>query len=252
LLSQIAAAGKDGIFQGELVRVTGQDKRSVPKRTDGLRDKGYIIKEIVYRKGMKTSRLTLRKRVADEEEMSASPAAGTRPQPQNTQKQRTVRLAMEEIASLLAGENLLALDEVFNLTHMTSKAERKALTKLVRTMERAGCLKRVRMAFGPSAQSDDLRTYLQFIRAPIASDSEAFSNSGHPFDKPFADLMTGPSPVSPDLTSGSPDEGSETAQWNPDRCITNVLSEAVRMASTEGLSNVVSSYLSLGSRLSLI
>jgi transcription factor C subunit 3 len=44
LLSIIAAHGADGIQQPELVRVSGQDKRSVPHRTDELAKAGYIEK----------------------------------------------------------------------------------------------------------------------------------------------------------------------------------------------------------------
>ena len=47
LLSIIAAHGKDGIAQPELVKISGQDKRSVPKRTDMLHNAGYIEKKTV-------------------------------------------------------------------------------------------------------------------------------------------------------------------------------------------------------------
>ena len=43
-LSVIAASGPKGILQHNLVSITGQDKRSVPSRTDRLRDDGYIVK----------------------------------------------------------------------------------------------------------------------------------------------------------------------------------------------------------------
>lgn len=57
----IGSAKEDGILQGDLNRATGQDKRSVPKRTDFLAQKGYIAKRTHMVRGMKTSKLWLTK-----------------------------------------------------------------------------------------------------------------------------------------------------------------------------------------------
>lgn len=46
-LSIIAACGPKGILQHDLVRISGQDKRSLPARTDRLRDGGYVEKKRV-------------------------------------------------------------------------------------------------------------------------------------------------------------------------------------------------------------
>lgn len=58
LLLAIAAAGKNGILQAEARNQTGQDKRSVPRRTDFLSQKGYIEKKQVLAFSQKTSLLT--------------------------------------------------------------------------------------------------------------------------------------------------------------------------------------------------
>ncbi|ELR09727.1 hypothetical protein GMDG_04213 [Pseudogymnoascus destructans 20631-21] len=58
LLLAIAAAGKKGILQAEARNITGQDKRSVPRRTDFLAQKGYIEKKQVLAFNQKTSLLT--------------------------------------------------------------------------------------------------------------------------------------------------------------------------------------------------
>lgn len=55
LLSIIAAHGSNGITQPELTRLSNQDKRSVPHRTDELARKGYIIKESVQSGRIRTS-----------------------------------------------------------------------------------------------------------------------------------------------------------------------------------------------------
>lgn len=61
LLVVIGSTKEDGILQGDLVRATGQDKRSVPKRTDFLTQKGYIAKRTHMVRGSKTSKLWLAK-----------------------------------------------------------------------------------------------------------------------------------------------------------------------------------------------
>jgi hypothetical protein len=61
LLGLIALSGPQGILQPELVKQSGQDIRSVPKRTDALTKKGYIQKTAAAARGVRTSRLTLRK-----------------------------------------------------------------------------------------------------------------------------------------------------------------------------------------------
>jgi hypothetical protein len=58
-LGFIAAAGEKGILQPELIHITGQDKRSLPKRTDNLAKNGYIDKTGVWLKTQKTSLLRL-------------------------------------------------------------------------------------------------------------------------------------------------------------------------------------------------
>jgi hypothetical protein len=64
LLSIIAFNGKDGILQPDLVRASGQDKRSVPKRTDNLCQKGLITKDGAMGGHTRTTRLTLKKFVS--------------------------------------------------------------------------------------------------------------------------------------------------------------------------------------------
>lgn len=59
LLSIISSAGESGIVQPDLVALSGQDKRSVPKRTDILHDQGYIVKDRVIAQGARTSHCRL-------------------------------------------------------------------------------------------------------------------------------------------------------------------------------------------------
>ena len=60
-LSIIMSRRGKGILQGDLTRITGQDKRSIPKRTQNLFDHGYIEKKPVLFNGTKTSWLYAKK-----------------------------------------------------------------------------------------------------------------------------------------------------------------------------------------------
>lgn len=60
-LSIIAAAGPGGILQSDLVRISNQDKRSVPRRTQILHDHGYIIKRPILAGGSRTSLCVLKR-----------------------------------------------------------------------------------------------------------------------------------------------------------------------------------------------
>lgn len=60
-LSIIAAHREQGILQPDLVRISGQDKRSVPQRTQRLHDEGYISKTPVLVNRSHTSRLILKR-----------------------------------------------------------------------------------------------------------------------------------------------------------------------------------------------
>ncbi|KAI0135661.1 hypothetical protein F4814DRAFT_402093 [Daldinia grandis] len=58
-LVDIASVREKGILQGDLVRLSGQDKRSLPTRTDALAKKGYIIKQSIILRGCRSSKLWL-------------------------------------------------------------------------------------------------------------------------------------------------------------------------------------------------
>lgn len=59
ILSIIASHGPRGVVQPDLFILTGQDKRSLPGRTDALHEKGYIEKKPVLAHGTRTSLCTL-------------------------------------------------------------------------------------------------------------------------------------------------------------------------------------------------
>lgn len=60
-LSVITSCREKGILQADLTKATGQDKRSIPKRTQNLYEHGYIEKKPVLFKGTRTSWLYAKK-----------------------------------------------------------------------------------------------------------------------------------------------------------------------------------------------
>lgn len=79
LLSFIGAAGPNGIPQTQLIAQSGQDKRSLPHRTDMLAERGYITKKSWRVKGCNTSLLTLKRydKVVEETEDTFDPINAT-------------------------------------------------------------------------------------------------------------------------------------------------------------------------------
>ena len=61
----IAAHGPEGVLQPALVKISGQDMRSVPRRTQHLYDHGYIIKRPIQTEGARTSLCILKRFVSD-------------------------------------------------------------------------------------------------------------------------------------------------------------------------------------------
>ena len=100
-LSVIAASGPKGILQHNLISITGQDKRSLPSRTDRLRDDGYIVKERETtwfgepRRRLHTSRCTLTRYVKDKlgEDERPNPKVAVDPPVRKKKEKKDKRIA---------------------------------------------------------------------------------------------------------------------------------------------------------------
>ena len=95
-LSIIAACGSKGILQHDLVRISGQDKRSLPARTDRLRDGGYIEKKRVRvqlvnpKRWMQTSQCILKRFAngkSDQEQQVSDPGSAPAKKGKHRKKQ---------------------------------------------------------------------------------------------------------------------------------------------------------------------
>ncbi|KIY01853.1 uncharacterized protein Z520_01991 [Fonsecaea multimorphosa CBS 102226] len=252
LLSHIAAARSTGILQGDLVRASGQDKRSVPKRTDALQSKGYIAKEIVFRHGNRTSRLTLKK-FAHHNAADAEPFHKLHSLPQHGS---TLRDVVRRIFDVLEEHNLISQTRLAEELSLGSSAESAILSKIIRRLEKLKCIKRVRTAVGPSATSDDLRHFVQLLHRADAVDLENFDTEKLSLSQTVEELASS-EPEDRNNQSASHfaaeeenEEASEAvykpARWNPDRLMPNILVDAVRLAGLEGLTNLNARIMTTG------
>ena len=166
-LSVIASRREEGIIQPHLVRLTGQDKRSVPSRTQRLCDRGYIAKITVTAWNTKTSLLFLKRFEKSKEELPKSyfttrknrrrdagrvgrPESNAAPPAHGDDGVGSDRaLGMEDFARRLV--HMLAKDRALPLDTVKSKFTRADLSfsletfvKVMSVLERMGSAQRIR------------------------------------------------------------------------------------------------------------
>ena len=246
LLCTIAATRHNGILQGELGRTTGQDKRSVPKRTDALQAKGYIVKRTAWIGGHKTSRLILR-RFADQRYSSGAGGETT----------YTLRDVALQVFATLKENSFTTQDDLAMALSMTDPARSHVLSQVVRCLVQKKCLKKVRVAKGPGSSSDDLKVCIQTVREPVDSDwqksegdildlsievDNALDTVRMEFNQADDDDAAG---AAVDDNAHAPAQSSSVREpsgrpaWNPDRLLPNVLHELTTVAGEEGITNAI-------------
>ncbi|EHY53091.1 hypothetical protein ABEF92_003942 [Exophiala dermatitidis] len=237
LLSHIAAARSNGILQGDLRQATGQDKRSVPKRTDTLQKKGYIIKTTVYRKGIKTSRLFLKKFAPTVSHDATQTSHGS-----------SVRDVVRRIFDVLSKEKLVPQSKLAEVLSLKTSAESAILVGILHQLERLKCVKRIRSAVGPSATVSDLQHFVQLLRPAGLDELENFDTENLKLDQSLDDLSSLADladDIDPVIDVSATDDRAEgngisrhVARWNPDRLISNIVVDAVRHRGEAGMTNL--------------
>jgi hypothetical protein len=251
LLSIIAAHREVGILQGDLVKESGQDKRSVPKRTDQLRKKGYIEKRVVHLKGLKTSRLVLRRFAFNTvNDLITSMPLSVGPRGIMLDESLDFHVLIRSLFTVLKEKQIITRDDLKKELDMTTQWRARVLSRAVRKLEAIGCLKRVKAA---SELSKEVRYYfpcIKLIREPSERDLDAFHTSGtsladeHAFDEPdLEDEDDAGQSVVGQLSSAGKNRLEEVdrlvPQWNPDRSLTNTLFDLVHQAGVQGFTNRV-------------
>jgi B-block binding subunit of TFIIIC len=249
LLSIIAAQGKAGILQGDLVRQSGQDKRSVPKRTDSLRDKGYIQKLAVHLKGLKTSRLILQKFVSENSTEIVTTVLNST-QGKGGNELIDFHALLKTLFAILKEKHMITREDLKKQLDMTTKWRARVLAKAIRKLEIIGCVRRVKAA---SDASKKIKLYfycVKFIREPTERDLQAFfspdtslaaaqAGEEQENDEDEDDFRTASQPAI-DTDNDHLEEIDRTVpQWNPDRVLANFLQDLIHGAEVQGLSNKV-------------
>ncbi|KAH0279793.1 hypothetical protein KCU91_g1492, partial [Aureobasidium melanogenum] len=145
-LQVIAAAGREGVLQPDVTRITGQDKRSVPKRTDSLATKGYITKEMCLGGGIKTSLLRLKKLVLEPTSTFYTIKAKAGKGEGSTRRMINYEQWFSEVMTTLKKhEGLIAYEDLRKEMGIHgSRWETRALHRCIKRLEKAGCVQRLR------------------------------------------------------------------------------------------------------------
>ena len=256
LLSIIAAHGSDGVTQPTLVRLSGQDKRSVPKRTDTLHEQGYIDKRSVVdrEKHLLTSQCILKKFVAKKHQAHIAwtdmdpPALHQTLFPNN--KSTNLPQFLDFILATTRHRDFVPAEELRERLDVRAHVwQRSLLLRILARVEKLGVISmgRIRIerrhkdAFVPSIQfvrepTEEERLYFgrfsQRTEEDEASDDDqdfGESNSTNQNDVD-ADMEE---PQGPTYLQDDADEG--TGRWQPDTLIQNQVFERINEAGPDGL-----------------
>ncbi|KKZ67596.1 hypothetical protein EMCG_06655 [[Emmonsia] crescens] len=176
LLSIIASRKWHGIMQPELPKLSGQDKRSVPKRTDSLSQKGYIEKRAVQYKSARTSLCTLRQFVRSKPSDKLDGLSGENAalMPDELSSVIDFPTLLEKLFQCLKEFNVITRNDLKAKLGMEDRWRGRILGRAIRKLERIGCVRRVRAV---SQYSDKIKTRhpsIMLIREPTENDLRLF------------------------------------------------------------------------------
>lgn len=165
LLSIIASKKEKGIIQPDLATASGQDKRSVPKRTDMLQARGYIEKKPVQYKSMRTSLCILRK--------FAGNAVVATDHSEDAREVIDMEAFLEDIFACLRQYKLISRNDLRE--HLMSKGRYRLriLARALRRLEVIGCIRRVK-AFSQYTRMMHRVLSIELLREPTESDRKKF------------------------------------------------------------------------------
>lgn len=187
-LVAIGSTKEDGILQGDLNRATGQDKRSVPKRTDFLAQKGYIAKRTHMVRGMKTSKLWLTK-FAPALPVPSNPLGGKdlsrasltrdmQPVPWHQQWTGKDKEGRPEIHYMALGQTIIAITKAWGtlrirdlkakLGILGKKWQMKVMSRFLRRFHKLGNITYVAATF--AGDKHVFKDCVRFARDPTESD----------------------------------------------------------------------------------
>lgn len=252
LLSVIASFKSDGIAQTDLVRISGQDKRSVPKRTDALEAKGYITKRAIQIKAARTSLCTLRrflKSATDESSDQQSQSAANQ-----DKAMIDFDVFNKNLFEILKKFGIISRNDLKKALGFDDPWRWRVLSRALRKFERIGVLKRVRA----ESQYERFHPCVMLLREPTEKDLEKF----HEFtqldmarDDAGAEMDEDMEMDTVDKKAVAADEGAVVVKkeenvvdagrvipsWTPDRNLSNQIFDIIDKTGTTGITNLVGS-----------
>ncbi|EEH35572.2 hypothetical protein PAAG_06619 [Paracoccidioides lutzii Pb01] len=260
LLSIIASRKWQGVMQPELPKLSGQDKRSVPKRTDSLSRKGYIEKRPVQYMSARTSLCTLRKFVRSKSSgnIVGLPVENVDSVPPELSTVIDFPVLLERLFQCLKEFNVITRIDLKAKLGMDGRWRGRVLGRAIRKLERIGCIRRVRAV---SQYSDMMRTRhpsVMLIRDLTENDLRLFLEDSRSLvtyleqedmdavemdqDQGQQDTVDGIPEIKRDIAS--PPEvqyfeqmGRVVPRWIPDRTLPNMIFDIVDKSGREGSTN---------------
>ncbi|KAL4787956.1 hypothetical protein BJX76DRAFT_317401 [Aspergillus varians] len=255
LLSIIASRKSSGIAQPELIKLSGQDKRSVPKRTDVLQKKGYIEKRAIQMKAARTSLCTLRKFLTPEHLSPETPTADISDAGPDAASIIDFKSFTNRLFEIMREHKIIARNDLKNLLGFADHWRWRILSRALRKFERIGVLKRVRALSQYAQTVKKYHPCVMLVREPSEKDIEAFYDfSKHMYsdieqggdaefeDDAEAEDATGEPSAEGNIRAVEKEEDVEVSGrvlplWSPDRSIHNQLFEMVDRTGTMGSTN---------------
>ncbi|KAL9111022.1 MAG: hypothetical protein Q9227_004455 [Pyrenula ochraceoflavens] len=270
LLSIIASAREKGILQAELVKISGQDKRSVPKRTDRLHAAGYIEKRRIQVVNSLTSLLKLRRYAGDSEKRHT--LAKTGEVATNDRAGKEIEFVdfgplIQSLFEHLRTDRLVTHKSLKTRLNLDNKWRGRIFSRLVRRLEESGCVKRVRASSKDSANLNWFYPSIKYIREPTEEDLTQYvthgSNTNSLSDnawKTSSEKMDEDEEQEEELEENARSQldlegisglqlvevGKPLAQWNPDRPLINTIHDIVHRSTENGASTLDIRYNTLG------
>ncbi|KAI9845504.1 MAG: hypothetical protein M1837_004843 [Sclerophora amabilis] len=265
LLSIIGAHREQGVTQIDLVRLAGQDNRSVPKRTEALRNKGYIEKRSVFIRGLRTSLLIHRRFArpisevvdvnssADPSDKNATTSSGPEAWTGDT---IDISALMKAMFDELKSTNIITHNDFKEKLRILGLPwQSRVFSRLIRRLELIGCLRRVRAA-SEFSLGDHTHKCVKYIREPegkewdllwdlsmpegvqkgddvdLTVDAESFGVDHHNIasGQRHDDQDPGPDRLH--------DDGRVLPQWTPHKPLGNIVLDILKAAGTRGVSTM--------------
>ncbi|KAJ4008778.1 hypothetical protein NW752_009903 [Fusarium irregulare] len=262
LLLGIASTTTQGILQGDLGRLTDQDKRSVPKRTDSLLKKGYIVKRTTLVRGTKTSKMWL-KLFAPPLPKDGEGADEARPDMTLTRQVLVedlepvpwrIRWTGESIDYIALATTIMAIVKewgVLQMKDMKSKLgvlgmrwQMKVLAKVCRFLNQRGVIQYVAAKLGDKVFKDCVK----YVRDLSSEDWSLYLSTGKRKSKtprnPDLDGLDGNKQLIGQASNVS--EISKAPPWSLDKPVPVIIAEMAKRLGDTGLTNPDVYALTLG------